>query len=275
MDLRTQAPPEPATALTPARPGVWAGFGIVVLYLALQVVVSIAVGAAMSVALSLRDGARSATFGLHPNVHAASHLLRTNPDLRAVLVAVTVLVSALVVAAVIHRAWPAQWSRADAPGFGFTPPADNRVFAAAVALGIAVPFVGGLLTTALAHGHPFHQNIVQMARATPVHMRLLLAFAAVCVAPVIEELIFRGVLLSGLARRMRMGWAIVITAIVFGCAHLPDFGFVWYPLPELVLLGLVLAWLRVKSRSLWPAITVHATFNFIAMTALFIAATRL
>ena len=103
-------------------------------------------------------------------------------------------------------------------------------------------------------------------------MRVLLALMAVCVAPFVEELVFRGVLLSGLASRMRVGWAIVVSALIFGCAHLPDFKFAWYAIPTLVLLGLALGWIRIKTRSLWPAIVLHATNNFFAVLAWFVVA---
>jgi hypothetical protein len=92
------------------------------------------------------------------------------------------------------------------------------------------------------------------------------------VAPFVEELVFRGVLLSGLASRMPIGWAMLASAVVFGCVHLPDFKFAWYPVPALIILGLVSAWLRVRTRSLWPSITLHATNNFIAAIAWFVVA---
>jgi membrane protease YdiL (CAAX protease family) len=35
---------------------------------------------------------------------------------------------------------------------------------------------------------------------------------------------------------------------------------------------LALAWLRVRTRSLWPSITLHATNNFMAVLAWFLVA---
>jgi membrane protease YdiL (CAAX protease family) len=55
--------------------------------------------------------------------------------------------------------------------------------------------------------------------------------------------------------------------VIFGPVHLPDFKFAGYPGPALILLGLVLAWLRVRTRSLWPSITLHATNNLVAAVA--------
>ena len=104
--------------------------------------------------------------------------------------------------------------------------------------------------------------------------RMMSGQQVVCVAPFVEELVFRGVLLSGLASRMHIGWAMLVSAIVFGCVHLPDFKFAWYPVPALILLGLVLAWLRVRTRSLWPSITLHAANNFFAVLGWFLVTHR-
>ena len=132
-----------------------------------------------------------------------------------------------------------------------------------------VLFAGMLLTHLLAGQHSVNQDVTVMAAKVPINLRVMLALLVVCVAPVVEELVFRGVLLSGLARRMHVGWAIVASAVIFGCVHLPDFKFAWYPVPALVLVGLAAGWLRVRSRSLWPSITLHATNNFVAVLAWF------
>jgi membrane protease YdiL (CAAX protease family) len=80
------------------------------------------------------------------------------------------------------------------------------------------------------------------------------------------------VLLSGLASRLPVAWAIIVSALIFGGAHLPDFQFAWYPVPALILLGLVLGWTRVHTRSLWPSIALHATNNLFAAVAWFVTA---
>jgi membrane protease YdiL (CAAX protease family) len=133
-----------------------------------------------------------------------------------------------------------------------------------------VLFLGGALTHLLAGHHQVAQDVSLLAGNVSVGMRLLLAVLVVCVAPFVEELVFRGVLLSGLASRMPVGWAMLGSAIVFGCVHLPDFRFAWYPVPALVILGLVSAWLRVRTRSLWPSIMLHAANNFFAVLGWFL-----
>src|SRR6185437_2859521 len=176
-----------------------------------------------------------------------------NPDTRVIFIVATIAAAAAVMILLIRQFWRAQWSRAELPGFGFTPPAKKSAYLIAVLLGAIVLFLGGPLTHLLAGHHEVNQDVSLLAGNVSVGMR---------------------VLLSGLARRMPIGWAMLASAIVFGCVHLPDFKFAWYPVPALIILGLVSAWLRVRTRSLWPSITLHATNNFIAAIAWFVVASH-
>jgi membrane protease YdiL (CAAX protease family) len=87
----------------------------------------------------------------------------------------------------------------------------------------------------------------------------LVLFAVV--APIVEELTFRGVgqsLLSFLGR-----WpSIVLVGVAFGAAH----GLV-EALLVLVPFGIALAWLRDRTNSVAPGMVVHALFNGIALVA--------
>jgi membrane protease YdiL (CAAX protease family) len=81
------------------------------------------------------------------------------------------------------------------------------------------------------------------------------------VGPVVEELTFRGLGYTLLEPYGR--WtAITITAIVFGLQH----GLV-QGLPELVLFGIALAWLRAETDSVYPPIVLHSLFNGLALIA--------
>jgi membrane protease YdiL (CAAX protease family) len=272
MDLPTEgsmaaAEPDPSTALPSGRPGVWSGLGTVVLYFLLQLGLSMLAGAAIGFWLALKAGFEAGLHHRKLDLRGITQAALANPEVRVVLTVVTIAAAAAVMIALVRKTWPAQWSRGDLPGFGFVRPRSGRAYVAAVVLGIAAVLLGGIMTHLLAHGHPVHQDVAVMAGKVPLGLRVLLALLVVCVAPVVEELVFRGVLLSGLASRMRIGWAIAASAVIFGCVHLPDFRFAWYPVPALVLLGLVLAWLRVRTRSLWPSITLHATNNLVAAIA--------
>lgn len=85
-----------------------------------------------------------------------------------------------------------------------------------------------------------------------------LAFAAIVVAPLAEELIFRGLLLQSLWRHTRLAWvAIAGSGFVFGLIHFPQ--------PQAVLplatMGIVLGYVRVRYRSLTACVLIHALFN--------------
>jgi membrane protease YdiL (CAAX protease family) len=276
MDLPTENTPAVPDATATAqpvekRPGVWSGLGIVALYFLLQFGLGILFGVIAGFVLVFKAAFDA---GLHqrapPDAKAVMQALMANPDTRVVFIVATIAAAALVMTLLIRQFWRAQWSRADLPGFGFTPPAKKHAYLIAVLLGAAVLLLGGPLTHLLAGHQEVNQDVSVLAGNVSIGMRLLLALLVVCVAPFVEELVFRGVLLSGLASRMPIGWAMLASAIVFGCVHLPDFKFAWYPVPALVILGLASAWLRVRTRSLWPSITLHATNNLIAAVAWFL-----
>ena len=80
-------------------------------------------------------------------------------------------------------------------------------------------------------------------------------------APVAEELFFRGLGFSLLARFGRW-YAIVITATAFALAHGLLRGFL-----PLFVFGIGMAFLRDRTKSVYPAIVVHSAFNTIGMIA--------
>ncbi|MBK9119484.1 MAG: CPBP family intramembrane metalloprotease [Phycisphaerales bacterium] len=93
--------------------------------------------------------------------------------------------------------------------------------------------------------------------------RAQLILAAVLVAPLVEELFFRGVVLDAFRRVLGRHWpAIVASAVVFGVVHAQPQD----KLP-LVTMGLVLGYLRVRYAALWPCVVVHVLFNLRTMLA--------
>jgi uncharacterized protein len=81
------------------------------------------------------------------------------------------------------------------------------------------------------------------------------------VAPVVEELTYRGLGFSLLWSYGR--WtAIVGTGVLFGIAH----GLV-VALPVLAVFGIALAWVRDRTRSVYPGMLLHGTFNGVALLA--------
>jgi len=81
------------------------------------------------------------------------------------------------------------------------------------------------------------------------------------VAPIVEELTFRGLGFSLLERYGRW-FAIVAIGVVFAAQHGLIQGFL-----ELALFGSALAWLRARTRSVYPGMLLHSLFNSIALVA--------
>jgi membrane protease YdiL (CAAX protease family) len=98
---------------------------------------------------------------------------------------------------------------------------------------------------------------------------------AVVLAPVTEELIFRGILLKTLETRGRRT-VMVVTSLVFATFHLLGLDpsrllqAAAVVLPQLFLVGLVLAWVTLRSKRLGPAIFIHSGFNLLAAVVLLV-----
>lgn len=103
---------------------------------------------------------------------------------------------------------------------------------------------------------------------------LALTFVSLVVLPPLtEEILVRGVLYSSLKKVMTFVWATLITSLIFAAAHLPEGGAagpLWIAFIDTFVLSLVLCWLREKTGTLWPGITLHAIKNCIAFLALFV-----
>lgn len=99
----------------------------------------------------------------------------------------------------------------------------------------------------------------------------VLAFLAlVVVAPVAEEILFRGYLFGKLRKHVPLWIAILITSLLFALAH-----GAWNVGIDVFALSIVLCLLRVVSRSLWPSILLHMIKNGLAFYLLFINPTLL
>jgi len=88
----------------------------------------------------------------------------------------------------------------------------------------------------------------------------------VTLAPVVEETLFRGLVFSSLRSYLGKWTAAGISAAVFSGLHFQAYGF----LPRFVL-GLMLAHLYEKNRSIYPAIMLHALNNLVATTLMLVA----
>lgn len=85
------------------------------------------------------------------------------------------------------------------------------------------------------------------------------------VAPLSEELFFRGFVFSGLRSRFSLWPAALIAGLVFGLVHAPTGITTVVPLAAL---GVVLSWLYDRTGSLWPCVIAHMINNGLALALL-------
>ena len=78
----------------------------------------------------------------------------------------------------------------------------------------------------------------------------------VILAPIVEELIFRGIIFSGFQRIYPASWAIFFSALLFALFHLNP-----WQLGPTFLLGLLLGFIRLRTGSLLAAMFTHALHN--------------
>jgi membrane protease YdiL (CAAX protease family) len=104
----------------------------------------------------------------------------------------------------------------------------------------------------------------------PSHFSQLPAavIAIAIIAPLGEELLFRGLLLDRLRRKMRTWGAVVIVSVLFSLAHgiaIKSGLAGWLQCAYRVLMGVIAAVLTVRFRSLRPSFVFHATINLIGV----------
>lgn len=87
---------------------------------------------------------------------------------------------------------------------------------------------------------------------------------AVGMAPLLEEVLFRGMLLPALMPRIGFARAALLVTLLFAALHGFQIGLYWPALLGIFLCGWILAWLRQRTGVLWPSVAFHVGFNFTA-----------
>jgi membrane protease YdiL (CAAX protease family) len=85
----------------------------------------------------------------------------------------------------------------------------------------------------------------------------------VIIAPIIEELIFRGVIMHGLMRNYSKFTAVFVSALMFALFHLNPWQF-----PATFVLGLVLGILMLRTRNIYLCIIGHAINNGLVLISM-------
>ena len=95
----------------------------------------------------------------------------------------------------------------------------------------------------------------------------LAGLATVIVAPLAEEIFFRGFISAGLVRPFGMSGAMVASGVLFGAFHISDVDTAGLIIP-FGLIGVLFAWVYYRTGSLWPAVATHLLFNLVSFAFL-------
>jgi len=117
----------------------------------------------------------------------------------------------------------------------------------ALLFGIASP-IGNLI--------PMPENIQKAFMAFGSQTGIFSFILMVVAAPILEELIFRGIILDGLLRVYSPVKSILVSSFLFGLVHLNPWQFVTG-----LIVGIFSGWVYFKTRNLLPSIIIHAAAN--------------
>lgn len=125
------------------------------------------------------------------------------------------------------------------------------------ALAIALSAFGQLL-------HTPENDLIDKVVDSPASL-VLFAVTAVLIAPVFEELFFRGLIQPLLSRTFGIVAGVLITAVLFGGLHAPEYSWAWQYALIISFAGAVFGWARARTGSIVPGVLMHCSFNSISV----------
>lgn len=127
----------------------------------------------------------------------------------------------------------------------------------ATAIGLLI--FGALLSEAFGGQETQLDKIV----ASGAIARLTIAFAAALTAPLVEEVIYRGVLFPTVQRKTGTLWAIIIVATLFTLVHVGQYITNFGVITAVGVLSFAITYIRARTGSLLPCVVIHTVFNSI------------
>jgi uncharacterized protein len=243
-----QSPQEPPTEVSPppevqpvAKPEdpPWSGWDVLLL-------VAVTIGASFVLSIAVVTAAR---FSLYP--HKSWMDVATIPE----LLLLSQLLAYVVVLVIMYRLlrvrtgkfWQSiQWNWPSSSWSGYV-------------LGGAVVF---LLLASVGRLLPIPKSLPIDRFFENARQAAIMSVFAVAIAPLMEELFFRGFLYPVLARRFGMIFSIVFTAVAFALLHGSQLQFSWAAVLIIFMVGIVLTTVRAVTRSVAASFLLHVGYNF-------------
>jgi membrane protease YdiL (CAAX protease family) len=122
-----------------------------------------------------------------------------------------------------------------------------------VVLALMALYISALLPSS--QKAPIEELLEQPASA------FLFAGLGVFIAPLVEELLFRGFIYPVAERGLGRFWAVVITALLFTGLHLGQLWGSWTGIAMILLVGVTLSIVRAGTDSVIPSFIIHLSYN--------------
>lgn len=110
---------------------------------------------------------------------------------------------------------------------------------------------------------PQTQQVAEQVRDMGQSNIILAIVGPALLIPIIEEILFRGILYRAIKVSLPALYAALISAFIFGLAHREI-----DTIPQLTILGFIFAYIYEKSGSIWVPAALHATNNFVTIMIL-------
>lgn len=137
----------------------------------------------------------------------------------------------------------------------------------AVALAVLMYGLGIFLSKVLPHTETDVEKILKLGTL----IRVMVAVLAVATAPLVEEVVYRGVVYSAVERIGGKAAAIAVATFIFALVHVPQYWGSVAAITVIVSLSLVLTLLRAWTGSLLPCVATHMIYNGVQAVILLVA----
>lgn len=108
---------------------------------------------------------------------------------------------------------------------------------------------------------PEQENELTKILASSRAAVFIVAIMATFSAPIVEEVVYRGIVYSGFQKTFNVPVAVIVTTVLFAGVHYPQYWGSWGTIILITALSLILTFIRVQSNNLLPCVVLHFIFN--------------
>jgi membrane protease YdiL (CAAX protease family) len=136
---------------------------------------------------------------------------------------------------------------------------------------IACGVILALVVDGLARFLPIPKSLPMDTYFHDASSAYMMAAFGVTLAPLLEEVFFRGLLYPLLWRAFGLVTGVLLTALAFAGIHGAQLAYAWAPVLSIFVVGIVFTIVRVKTDSVASSFLMHCGYNFALFAALWLA----